>query len=469
LVGITLWTIGAAAAAQTPAGLEEAFALVRPFAVAEARMESEVPTRLILPAPGTSKLDGARIVAYEEHALFTYVAMDASSLFAPEGAQGQVAVLRRIVHCKSNTLVVDDLVRGAKAEEIVGTLQTSATVRTSPERKEKPKQKKLPDQVVIAGKDGDLVLVPLFPAQRSLKIAPEGAATRTQVITKRHGEHLRQINLLCVRRPAPTWSLQTQVRAQDDKPVTVTVALDERRYKLELGRDQIVPGTIEVQGKDGQPLLARRVLASGVLPHGTEGAKLLERWDSAYRSDQRPPWDIGRPASQLRELVEKGAIRPGRAIELGSGPGTDATYLAGKGFDMTAVDIAPTAINKAAAKAEAANVKVRWVLADVTAIPDLGTYDFLYDRGCYHGVRRQAAEKYRATLRKLTHTGSQVLILAGNANEPPPHTGPPRVKEAEVRADFSKDFEINIKESRFDSSDVDQNGPWAWTILLKRK
>ena len=66
----------------------------------------------------------------------------------------------------------------------------------------------------------------------------------------------------------------------------------------------------------------------------------------------------------------------------------------------------------------------------------LGPFDLVYDRGCYHGVRRQNAAGYVDSLRRLTRAGSQILILAGNANEERNY-GPPRVKEEEIRADFS--------------------------------
>jgi hypothetical protein len=70
----------------------------------------------------------------------------------------------------------------------------------------------------------------------------------------------------------------------------------------------------------------------------------------------------------------------------------------------------------------------------------------------------------------MTRPGSRVLILAGNANEPPPHTGPPRVTEEQIRGDFSELFDFEwLRETRFDTRDEDRKGALAWSILLKRK
>ena len=98
---------------------------------------------------------------------------------------------------------------------------------------------------------------------------------------------------------------------------------------------------------------------------------LLEQWDTPYRGRQPPLWDAGRPSSELIKAVEGGTIRPCRVVELGCGSGTDAVYLAGRGFDVTAIDIAPTALSLAQEKARKAGASVRWLLADVLALPAL--------------------------------------------------------------------------------------------------
>jgi SAM-dependent methyltransferase len=156
-------------------------------------------------------------------------------------------------------------------------------------------------------------------------------------------------------------------------------------------------------------------------------------------------------------------------VVLGCGTGTNPVYLAGRGFDVTAIDIAPTALVRAEEKARKAGVKVRWVLADVLAVPDLGAFDFIFDRGCYHGVRRVSATGFVKTVRRLSREGTRFLIVAGNANETR-RGGPPRVKESEVRSDFSRWFDfVWLREARFDSRDPKGKGPLAWSILLRRK
>jgi len=205
------------------------------------------------------------------------------------------------------------------------------------------------------------------------------------------------------------------------------------------------------------------------MPHGAKGVKMIEGWDRRYRSKNPAPWDTGKPSSELRKVVGEKTIKPGRAVVMGCGTGTNAVYLAKQGFDVTAIDVAPTSLILARKQAEKASVKVRWILASVLAVPDLGKFGFLFDRGCYHGVRRASASGYVNNASGLLKSGGKALILAGNANEKR-HYGPPRVKEEEIRKEFAETFKFQwLKETKFDTRKEDKNGPMSWSILLIRK
>ena len=111
-------------------------------------------------------------------------------------------------------------------------------------------------------------------------------------------------------------------------------------------------------------------------------------------------------------MVEAGRLEPCRTVEIGCGTGSDAIYLASRGFDFTAIDIAPTALAIAERREEEAGVRVTWLLADVLNPPPLEAFDFAYDRGCYHEVRQHDPRAYVAAVKKLTHARSKILILA---------------------------------------------------------
>lgn len=70
-------------------------------------------------------------------------------------------------------------------------------------------------------------------------------------------------------------------------------------------------------------------------------------WEEHYGQRDRV-WS-GRVNVRLAELVEP--MTPGRALDLGCGEGADAMWLAEHGWHVTAVDISPTALDRAAADA----------------------------------------------------------------------------------------------------------------------
>ena len=254
-----------------------------------------------------------------------------------------------------------------------------------------------------------------------------------------------------------------------DGAATVKLTTGERTFTLVLPAKADQGGTITVSQGD-KTLLADRLLPSGIMPHGPKGVRMLERWDGAYRHTRMPGWDVGRAASELKKIVDDGTIRPGRALVLGCGTGTNAIYLASKGFTVTGVEVAPTALVLAERQARKAKVRVRWLLADVTAMGEMEPFDFIFDRGCYHHVQLYNSTGFVETVDRLTRGGGHFLLLAGNANQPR-HGGPPRVEETKLVNDFAKTWDfVCLREIRFESRDPNhKTGPWAWSALMRRR
>jgi methyl halide transferase len=195
----------------------------------------------------------------------------------------------------------------------------------------------------------------------------------------------------------------------------------------------------------------------------------LPHWEEMYQAGT-PPWDTGRPSSELVRVVAAAKIPPGRALELGCGTGTNVVWLAQQGFDATGIDLVPLAIEQANQRAAKAGVKVRFLAADLLKLPDLGKpFDFLFDRGCYHAVRREDAHGYVQTIDRLLRPGAMGLVLAGNAKEPH-DPGPPVVDEQQLRSELGSRFEIvALEEFRFDTSPTTGDfKPLAWSCLLQK-
>lgn len=191
-------------------------------------------------------------------------------------------------------------------------------------------------------------------------------------------------------------------------------------------------------------------------------------WDSFYQSGAAP-WETKDPSSELRRVIAEEKLQPCRTIELGCGTGINAVWLAQQGFEVTAVDISPRAIEKARRRAVEAGVKIRFAVADVLDLKEVSdTYAFFFDRGCYHVVREFDVHAYLRTLRQLTVPGSLGLVIAGNARETY-EDGPPVVTEEELRAELPLVFEIiQLREFYFDRLEESGIRYLAWSCLVRR-
>ena len=176
-------------------------------------------------------------------------------------------------------------------------------------------------------------------------------------------------------------------------------------------------------------------------------------WNRRYLEHDLP-WDSGIRSRELARVLDEGLVKPCRAVELGCGTGTNAVFLAQLGFDVTAFDLAPRALEMARARAASADVRVNFLEADLANLGlDLEPFDFIFDRGCYHCVRRMNLQGFLKTLERLSRPGTRYLVLAGNANEQTETEGPPRVTEQEIRDDLGRLFRVErIREFRFEDA-----------------
>lgn len=194
-----------------------------------------------------------------------------------------------------------------------------------------------------------------------------------------------------------------------------------------------------------------------------------EDWNQRYEAGNTP-WDSGLPSAELRRIIEEEKIEPCRVLELGCGTGTNAILLAQFGFEVTAVDLSPFAIEQAVAKANDSNVEVSWICGDVCSIdtPD-EPFPLVFDRGCFHCIRRDiGVSAILETLERATAARSRLIVFTGNANEKREH-GPPGLLEEDLRNDLGGLFEINQLRPFYFEDAGGKQGPLGWSCLATRR
>src|SRR5947207_5738682 len=130
-----------------------------------------------------------------------------------------------------------------------------------------------------------------------------------------------------------------------------------------------------------------------------------QHWDRQYRRG-RVEWDTGAPSSELCRVLAAYSLSPCSAVDLGCGTGTNAIWLAERGFEVTAVDLSEEAVHLARQKAAARRADVRFIAANlIDAIALLGPFDFFLDSGCFPNVRRGAGDGYLRAVAGATRPG----------------------------------------------------------------
>jgi len=165
------------------------------------------------------------------------------------------------------------------------------------------------------------------------------------------------------------------------------------------------------------------------------------RWDSAYEAGSRAPWDIGRPQPAFVRLADGGLLR-GRVLDAGCGTGEQALLAAARGADAVGVDVSPRAIEQARRKAGERGLTVRFEVADVLSLGELGlAFDTVIDSGLFHVFDDADRARYVTSLASVLPTGGTCYLMCFSDRQPGAF-GPRRVRQEELRTAFSDGWAV---------------------------
>jgi thioredoxin reductase/protein-L-isoaspartate O-methyltransferase len=177
-------------------------------------------------------------------------------------------------------------------------------------------------------------------------------------------------------------------------------------------------------------------------------------WDHRYGGDQM--WS-GNPNGTL--VKEISGLAPGRALEVGSGEGGDAVWLAEQGWSVTASDISQRALDRVKAEAERRGLRVECHHADANALDAFETAAFDLVSAQYASIPRTHDDRGVHNLLNAVAPGGTLLIVSHDlepmrAPTDTPTHGRPFDPDAYVRVD---DFAAALADSA------------AWDIELHEK
>jgi SAM-dependent methyltransferase len=179
-----------------------------------------------------------------------------------------------------------------------------------------------------------------------------------------------------------------------------------------------------------------RELAAEAAASGDETGWFEKLYSEAEAGISVVPWTDGVPNPYLVEWLGDRDGAGQRALVVGCGLGYDAEFLAGRGFEVTAFDVAPTAI--AAAKQANPGSAVDYVTADLVDLPAAwtGAFDLVVEiytvQPLYDPVRARAL----AALHRPVAPGGTLLVIARATDEVNPERDPAMMPWPLTRAEL---------------------------------
>lgn len=132
---------------------------------------------------------------------------------------------------------------------------------------------------------------------------------------------------------------------------------------------------------------------------------------------QQVPWDLELPPPEVISLT--GELAPGRALDLGSGFGRAAVYLARHGWVVDGIDFIDLAVAEATRRTADLGLPIHFYQADITNLHFLaGPYDWAIDVGCAHSLTIEQWLLHHAELKRLLRPGGHYLLY-GRLHQPP--------------------------------------------------
>ena len=177
-----------------------------------------------------------------------------------------------------------------------------------------------------------------------------------------------------------------------------------------------------------------------------------EHWETVYtkNKDTEVGWYQADPEISF-SLIEKASPSQGSVIDIGGGTSRLPEKLLDHGYEKIAVlDISAAAVAKAKARLAERAEAIQWLVADITEIADLGTYDIWHDRAVFHFLLNPEDRKHYAELAARTVPSGGHLIIGTFAHDAPARCSGLdvcRYDAAGLAAEFSNGFRIMEEQS----------------------
>jgi len=150
----------------------------------------------------------------------------------------------------------------------------------------------------------------------------------------------------------------------------------------------------------------------------------LHEWESRYQSGETG-WDRGASSPSLNAWLSNEGLTPGsRILVPGCGRGHEVIHLAQLGFDVTGLDIAPSAVNHLQQALKDKGVQAEVLHADLFEFMPDTPFVAIYEQTCLCAIQPVQRAAYEALLHAWLKPGGTLFALfmqTGAEGGPPFH------------------------------------------------
>jgi len=150
---------------------------------------------------------------------------------------------------------------------------------------------------------------------------------------------------------------------------------------------------------------------------------LPDKWQADYER-KSDGWDLGAATPAFKRLAASRRFQPGRMVVPGAGRGHDAREFARHGFEVTAIDFAPHAVDEMKRLADPA-APIEILQHDLFDLPRTldQSFDYLLEYTCFCAIDPRRRTDYADVVTRLLKPGAvyidMVFPLDGRAGGPP--------------------------------------------------
>ena len=194
------------------------------------------------------------------------------------------------------------------------------------------------------------------------------------------------------------------------------------------------------------------------------------RWEELYqeREIESLPWFNPELDDDLENALDDLGLWGGSALDLGTGPGTQAIHLSRRGFNVTATDISAAAIRLAREKAQKQGFEIAWEQDDILDTSLDRQFDLIFDRGCFHVLAPERRGDYVRIVSSLLKTGGYLFLKCFSRLQPG-EEGPYRFTPEQIREIFGNRLSVLLIKETVYQGTLDPLPRALFCTMRKRK